>query len=255
MVIEENPVLRGGEQAHQSVKSDGVCTALCASMGMGGGYIPMIVENKIRQIGNLAEKEGGRRNPSCGRVYDTGGISPALNTMQGGGREPHIVAMRGRNPENPGARENGLKTEQRLEMKMDGTSNTLTTVQKDKVVLENKPEAVNLYDESGKETSFQERVYRSEKISPAVTASFRPSYLHKYRIRKLTPKECFRLMAVTDDDADKMLAVNSNSQCYKQAGNSIVVSVLEAIFRQLNIKGVENWNKAKGEYGNVRNSL
>lgn len=36
-----------------------------------------------------------------------------------------------------------------------------------------------------------------------------------YRIRKLTPKECFRLMAVTDDDADKMLAVNSNSQCYK----------------------------------------
>lgn len=67
--------------------------------GNGGGYIPMIVENKIRQIGNLAEKEGGRRNPSCGRVYDTGGISPALNTMQGGGREPHIVAMRGRNPE------------------------------------------------------------------------------------------------------------------------------------------------------------
>lgn len=36
MVIEENPVLIGGEQAHQSVKSDGVCTALCASMGMGG---------------------------------------------------------------------------------------------------------------------------------------------------------------------------------------------------------------------------
>lgn len=49
--------------------------------------------------------------------------------------------------------------------------------------------------------------------------------------------------------------MNSNSQCYKQAGNSIVVSVLEAIFRQLNIKGVENWNKAKDEYGNVRNSL
>jgi DNA (cytosine-5)-methyltransferase 1 len=58
-------------------------------------------------------------------------------------------------------------------------------------------------------------------------------------------------MGVTDDDADKMLAVNSNSQCYKQAGNSIVVSVLEAIFRQLGIKGVEAWNKAKGEHGNV----
>lgn len=64
-----------------------------------------------------------------------------------------------------------------------------------------------------------------------------------YRIRKLTPKECFRLMDVTDEDADKMLSVNSNSQCYKQAGNSIVVSCLVALFSQLNIKGVKSWNE------------
>lgn len=63
-----------------------------------------------------------------------------------------------------------------------------------------------------------------------------------YEIRKLTPKECYRLMDVTDKDADKMLSVNSNSQCYKQAGNSIVVSCLSAIFSQLNIKGVKPWN-------------
>lgn len=79
----------------------------------------------------------------------------------------------------------------------------------------------------------------------AAAAPLHSDCLRKYRIRKLTPKECFRLMAVTDNDADKMLSVNSNSQCYKQAGNSIVVSVLEAIFRQLNIKGVEAWNKEK----------
>lgn len=79
----------------------------------------------------------------------------------------------------------------------------------------------------------------------AAAAPLHSDCLRKYRIRKLTPKECFRLMAVTDNDADKMLSVNSNSQCYKQAGNSIVVSVLEAIFRQLNIKGVKNWNKEK----------
>ena len=53
------------------------------------------------------------------------------------------------------------------------------------------------------------------------------------RIRKLTPKECWRLMGFSDEDFHKAEAVNSNSQLYKQAGNSIVVDVLEAIFKQL----------------------
>ena len=53
------------------------------------------------------------------------------------------------------------------------------------------------------------------------------------RIRKLTPKECFRLMGFDDDDFYKAEAVNSNTQLYKQAGNSIVVDVLEAIFTNL----------------------
>ena len=55
----------------------------------------------------------------------------------------------------------------------------------------------------------------------------------KYRIRKLTPRECWRLMGFTDEDFNKAEKVNSNSQLYKQAGNSIVVPVLEAIFRQM----------------------
>lgn len=55
----------------------------------------------------------------------------------------------------------------------------------------------------------------------------------KYRIRKLTPKECFRLMGVADTDSDKMMAVLSKSRCYQVAGNSIVVDVLAAIFDQL----------------------
>lgn len=53
------------------------------------------------------------------------------------------------------------------------------------------------------------------------------------RIRKLTPKECWRLMGFTDTDFDKASKVNSNAQLYKQAGNSIVVQVLEAIFKQM----------------------
>lgn len=53
------------------------------------------------------------------------------------------------------------------------------------------------------------------------------------RIRKLTPKECYRLMGFSDSDFDKASKFNSNAQLYKQAGNSIVVNVLEAIFKQL----------------------
>lgn len=55
-----------------------------------------------------------------------------------------------------------------------------------------------------------------------------------YRIRKLTPRECFRLMGVSESDIDKIQAAGiSNSQQYKMAGNSIVVDVLEHIFRKL----------------------
>ena len=62
-----------------------------------------------------------------------------------------------------------------------------------------------------------------------------------FRIRKLTPRECFRLMGVSDADIDKIQAAGiSKSQQYKMAGNSIVVNCLAAIFRQLFIG---NFNK------------
>lgn len=105
--------------------------------------------------------------------------------------EPVIGAIRGRNPDNPSDRTAGIQTTQRLEI--GGTvSNTLTTVQKDNVVLE-----------------------------PNV------------RVRKLTPKECWRLMGFDDESFERAAKVNSNSQLYKQAGNSIVVNVLEAIFNEM----------------------
>lgn len=53
------------------------------------------------------------------------------------------------------------------------------------------------------------------------------------RIRKLSPKECWRLMGFDDSDFEKAERVNSNSQLYKQAGNSIVVNVLEEILKNL----------------------
>lgn len=54
-----------------------------------------------------------------------------------------------------------------------------------------------------------------------------------YRLRKLTPCECWSLMGFSDEDFNKAAAVNSNSRLYKQAGNSIAKDVLMAIFRQM----------------------
>jgi len=71
------------------------------------------------------------------RIYGKEGVSPTLNTAQGGRRQPKIVASRGRNPTNPSDRTVGAPTEQRLEVNEQGTSNTLTNVQKDNLVLEN----------------------------------------------------------------------------------------------------------------------
>ena len=55
----------------------------------------------------------------------------------------------------------------------------------------------------------------------------------KVRIRRLTPRECWRLMGFSDEDYNKAAAVNSDTQLYKQAGNSICVNVLEEIFKQM----------------------
>lgn len=60
-----------------------------------------------------------------------------------------------------------------------------------------------------------------------------PCIEEKLKIRKLTPKECWRLMGFDDEDFEKAEKVNSNTQLYKQAGNSIVVNVLENILKNL----------------------
>lgn len=55
----------------------------------------------------------------------------------------------------------------------------------------------------------------------------------EYRIRKLTPLECWRFMGFTDEDFYKAQSVNSDAKLYAQAGNSIVVNVLEEVFKQM----------------------
>lgn len=204
---------------------------------------------------------------SLNMIYDTRGLSPTLNTMQGGHRQPKILepvicASRGRNPVNPKSRKSGEPTEQMLEINTSGCSNALTTVQKDNYVLEPKGiaiddvEAQDLVDENrfykqaietlinneckdGDTMNAYNKIVDNSGISPTLTTrpdGFKTAILpivNNCRVRKLTPLECWRLMGFKDDDFYKAQKVNSNSQLYKQAGNSIVVNVLMAIFKQL----------------------
>ena len=79
----------------------------------------------------------------------------------------------------------------------------------------------------------QDRIY-DNNVGLSLSTCANPYYPDKnLRIRKLTPKECWRLMGFDDEDFYKANQVNSNSQLYKQAGNSIVVNVLEAILINL----------------------
>lgn len=148
-----------------------------------------------------------------------------------------IVAMRGRNPDNPSDRTTGSLTEQRLEANTQGTSNCLTSVQKDNLLLENNIQKVGQISSDGSQCG---TVISYNGISANLVAGTHGyANIHiatQYRIRKLTPRECGRLMGVSDEDIDKMAVVNSNTQLYKQFGNSIVVDVMYAMFRNLNIK-------------------
>lgn len=151
-----------------------------------------------------------------------------------------MVASRGRNPENPSDRTTGAPTVQRLEPKFDGTTNTITSVQKDNYVAiktANKTGYDLATDGDGVDLAYPDSTTRRGRVGHGVAKTIPTSgsqgVLDGYRIRKLTPLECWRLMGFDDADFYKAEKVNSNTQLYKQAGNSIVVDVLEAILKEL----------------------
>ena len=78
----------------------------------------------------------------------------------------------------------------------------------------------------------QNRIY-DDNVAISVTTSFNPYYKDSLRIRKLTPRECFRLMGVKDENFEKCAKNQSDSSLYHLAGDSIVVNVLMAIFKEL----------------------
>lgn len=132
-----------------------------------------------------------------GRVYDVNGISPTLNTMQGGDRQPKI---RVREATKQGYAEADVG------------------------------DSVNLAHPNSK--TRRGRVGK-QIANTLLTGESQGVVEPSFRIRKLTPRECWRLQGFPDWAFERARAVNSNSQLYKQAGNSVTVNVIAEIAKRL----------------------
>lgn len=258
----------------------------------GGGLEPKIIENipcKLDKVSN--GKNGKFSNLESATIKNVGSETASTITARyykeigSDNDNVCIVAMRGRNPDNPSDRTTGSPTEQRLEPNSQGICNTLTSVQKDNMVLIKQAtkdgyiecEVGGVIDMSFPTSKTRRgRVQDGGKVSPTIMANNRDicKIESRYRIRKLTPLECWRLMGFSDEDflaaklgsreeAQKLLEQYphlgkrafteaqrkeriSNSQLYKQAGNSIVKLVLMAILGQM-IEGKEDFYKTVKE--------
>lgn len=133
-----------------------------------------------------------------------------------------------------------------MEPRTDGVSNTLTSVQKDNYLAI--PEATAKgYAEAHEGDSVNLAVPNSatrrgrvgKQMANTLDTGCQQGVVEqdnnvRYRIRKLTPRECFRLMGMDDADIDKLMNASiSNTQLYKCAGNSIIVDVLYHLFRKM----------------------
>ena len=215
----------------------------------------LINDNVVKQLGNISTGNSSWENPQTGRIYSAEGISPTLNTCGGGQREPKIVQVGNVNPSGKDMSGNVFSS--------DGLAPTITTNKGEgsKVLISKtadsttemckaKPkerffkQALETFEESDATygdtiDAYNKRVNQSG-YSPTITTrpeGFKTAILpvtKDIHIRKLTPKECFRLMGFSDQNFDAAKDVGiSNSQLYKQAGNSIVVDVLYYIYVEL----------------------
>ena len=250
-------------QASQVFSEKGTSPNICAGThGYANGY----VETKIGTWRTHEDGKGfrGMEDNLCPTI-------PARAREDGSGQPVvKIGAFRGRNPENSSDRTTGANLKQTLEINESGTSNALTSVQKDNVVVydltndfgEESPREYTEFSpalrssRSGlatKQLSKQqleklENLQVDENVAGCITnaigragssdeyiSSVKRNAIITQRIRRLTPRECFRLMDFNEDMIEKTIGSGliSDSQCYKQAGNSICVGVLAAIISKL----------------------
>lgn len=197
----------------------------------------LVNDNVVKQIGTISKCEGNWKNPQVGRIYSTDGCNPTLNTCGGGSHEPKIVQLGNVNPSGKGMNGNVFDE--------NGLAPTLTTNKGEgnKIAIRQATKKGYIECELGgvADLSYPEsktrrgRVQENGQICPTITATETGvcRIESPIRIRKLTPKECFRLMGFSDENFEAAEKMVSNSQLYKQAGNSIVADVLYYILVEL----------------------
>jgi len=191
-------------------------------------------DGEINQVGNIGKSDNFGGNPQVTRVYDINGISPTLNTMQGGGREPKIVVPV-LTPDRVEKRQNGRRFKTNGEPMF-----TITTQDRHGVLVREATKQGYAVADVGDSINFSHPNSKTRRgrvgkniANTLLTSDEQGVVLSDYKIRKLTPRECWRLQGFPDWAFDKAQAVNSNSQLYKQAGNSVTVNVIEEIAKRL----------------------
>lgn len=164
-----------------------------------------------------------------GNVYDSNGVSPSLTTKKGEGNKIAIPVL---TPDRAEKRQNGRR------FKDDGEPMFTLTGQDRHGVATSVPVSMtrNIVEEEIEntlDTSCNQGIFVQVSEELVVYAVWYERYQCYIAIRKLTPKECFRLQGWTDDYFEKAQFVNSDSQLYKQAGNGVTVNVIEAIAEKL----------------------
>lgn len=213
---------------------DGVASCLRANAALAP--TDNTIEIKPERIGGIFDTE--KSTHQAGSIWDKEKISPTIDTAQGGYRQPLVFVPEATkkgyaeavdgdsiNLEQPNSKTRRGRVGR-------GVAQTLTTSCNQEVIEPN-IEVIGNYSPSNHDAS---RIVHCNGIAPTVKENHGTVTATNIglRIRKLTPKECFRLMGFDDNDVDILVENKiSNTQLYKQAGNSIVVNVLEAIFENL----------------------
>ena len=243
------PLSKSCQQANSIKKqySNTITTRYGNSQG-AGAYIVESKSQKVRSIGNIHPSGNGMN----GEVYESAGLAPTLTTNKGEGQKIAIPVL---TPDCTDKRQNGSRCKSNEEPMF-----TLTTQDKHGILIAGKlpgnhDQNSRVYDTNGlaptlstmqgggQEPKIIQRGHGYNQggehdIAPTLTRNSyqENNYLSDgFRIRKLTPRECWRLQGFPDWAFDKAQEVNSNSQLYKQAGNSVTVSVIAAIAKELEI--------------------
>lgn len=183
-----------------------------------------INDNAVKQIGNIVNT-GNWSNPQRGRIYSQNGCSPTLNCCGGGGLEPKILQVRDKQQ---------IGIDKSLnDTKVIDNANCITA-REDRGISNRKAEGTAVLETPDISYCLDANYYKGTTPEQYIEKKRRQLVFEgQLRIRKLTEKECFRLMGFEDSAYEAASKVVSRSQLYKECGNSIVVDVLYYIFVEL----------------------